>query len=284
MFTSRYLRETGYFDRRHIDRRFRDAVFLGLGAHPGSERFIDTSAYCNHGTLQQAPTWEWMQGINRWGLRFSVSHAVNCGNQSAFSATSQVTVAAWVDTTTFAVTTTVAGKWETGGATNNSYLLYGSGSVRFILQQSNTVIREVTATSPSNGMHHIVGMADGEDLSIYIDGLLVSALVSYDGTISVSTANFEVGRFNGNFPMVGLIADPLIFSRALSHAEIALLANPAFQLVRPWRQLWPRVPDPVIIPVDSWTAPDRRTDWAAQQRRTDVAAKDRATDWTGSKR
>lgn len=71
----------------------------------------------------------------------------------------------------------------------------------------------------------------------------------------------------------------------------------------PWFRRFPPMPDGTVgqgdrqqdafvyagilatsVPVDCWTAPERRTDWKPDKRRTDTEAPERRTDWTGSNR
>ncbi|MFZ0033784.1 MAG: LamG domain-containing protein, partial [Sedimentisphaerales bacterium] len=73
-----------------------------------------------------------------------------------------------------------------------------------------------------NVWHHVAGTYDGNEVKLYIDGVL-KATTAHSGTIGTNTYNVNIGT-NSQYPerlYNGLIDDVRIYDKALSQAEIA---------------------------------------------------------------
>ena len=77
--------------------------------------------------------------------------------------------------------------------------------------------------------HHVVGVREGANLKIYVDGALEDTQAHPGGIVSVNTAvNVGIGsRFDksSNLEYQGLIDEPHIYSRALTATQVAAIFN-----------------------------------------------------------
>jgi len=78
------------------------------------------------------------------------------------------------------------------------------------------------ATGVTDGdWHHVVGVFDGSELSLYIDGSLASSTPSFGGIPAVNTQDLAIGSFFGlGAALNGEIDQLRIYSEALSTSEI----------------------------------------------------------------
>lgn len=68
-------------------------------------------------------------------------------------------------------------------------------------EQSDTTVREYTISETLQGAwHHLVGMATGGFLRLFIDGTQQGTPVSYDNTVKLYTTDFHLGRYGGGTP------------------------------------------------------------------------------------
>jgi hypothetical protein len=158
---------------------------------------------------------------------------VAAGTGSTIYPTSQVTVSAWIKTTSLAQNGIFAGVWNNGGSsTNNAYLLYmgqdvANGKVGFAIEQSdNTVInlKPSSNSSITSGVWtHVAGVADGSKLRIYLNGVDTGTTTSYNGTLKPNPAsNLIFGKLSSNvYYYTGQLDDVRVYNRGLTAAEIA---------------------------------------------------------------
>ena len=107
-----------------------------------------------------------------------------------------------------------------------------SGTIAFIY--GNGLGFEVVSSSTEiddNTFHHVAGILDGTNISLYVDGILHESM-AFSGTPSPSGRTLRIGAsWNGN-PSVasrdvnGLIDDVRIYDHALSLSDIRALAIP----------------------------------------------------------
>jgi len=141
---------------------------------------------------------------------------VNCGNDASFNITSAVTISAWFKGTFDGSLGRIIEKgynWMlcSGYGDNAAFYCLGFG------------ILEGSATVNDNQWHHVAGVFDGSKMYLYVDGD-VDAVKTAAGSLKVSTSNVYIGG-NTSRSFNGLIDDVRIYSRALSEAEIELLAG-----------------------------------------------------------
>ncbi|HDZ60309.1 MAG TPA: hypothetical protein ENH46_01245, partial [Candidatus Pacearchaeota archaeon] len=183
------------------------------------------SGNSNHGTLYNHATNTTVTGARGQAIDFDgVDDYVDVGNPSSLQITGNLTISAWIKTTDTSVSRIVS---KDDVATNRDYLLQYSVSasekVRFGIFKSNTFYSsgESTTLVSDGSWHYIVGINNGTDLMIYVDGVLENS-ASNGGTIDNDAVNLEIGRVGGGDDEYfnGTIDEVMIFNRVLSPEEI----------------------------------------------------------------
>jgi len=210
-------------------------VFAGLGGPAGvaSTLYRDSSLYCNHGTLTNmdpATDWVWDQFLGRWVLDFDGSNdGVDCGAATSFDCTDGVSVAFWMKITSKLVERNLVYKgknyvlgesWTSQYQTDDT-LVFGIEQDRCMPHTKNLV----------GTWHHVTGTFNNQlsavQIKNYVDGA-VYGLATRAAAIPVTTRSVCIGGgYDGSYPMLGRIGDPLIYNRALSTSEISILADPS---------------------------------------------------------
>ena len=112
---------------------------------------------------------------------------IDCGNPTSLQITGALTISAWFKTTYTGGTQMIVGK-DNIATTGRNYILYYStvaNSMRMNIFKTGQVISIVSATSTvtDGNWHHVMGVNDGTDLKIYIDGVLEGTNSGGGGTI-----------------------------------------------------------------------------------------------------
>jgi hypothetical protein len=133
-----------------------------------------------------------------------------------------LTLEAWVKTTMSGVGRAIS-KW-TSGAGTGYYVLdgaYNSKAQIRIYDGTNSLLLPSNAIVNDGKWHHIVGIKDGYNAYIYVDGALSNQASHSVGTIN-TTDVLEIGRYRSGPSEFfnGLIDEVRIYNRALSAAEI----------------------------------------------------------------
>ena len=129
-----------------------------------------------------------------------VDDFVTMGNPTSLQFTNTVSMSAWFKTTDTTSTQVIIGK-EAITSGNRSYMLYYSGTggsftIKFLIFTLGSSNNQAVSTSTvtDGNWHHVLGVNDGSDLKIYIDGVLEATNVGGGGAIQSSTADFFIGR------------------------------------------------------------------------------------------
>ena len=126
----------------------------------------------------------------------------------------------------------IIGKWHNN--TSASWLLYvrsasSSGNMTFIVRNGadnghSILDSGVSASSLIGEWTYIVGVADGNNLTMYINGVSVASR-SYDGTINNPASDAHIGSYNAdinnNHRTNGKIADVRIYDAELTASQIS---------------------------------------------------------------
>ncbi len=118
---------------------------------------------------------------------------------------------------------------------------------------SSRVDNDATFTFNTQTWYHMVGVYNGVDLRIYINGILSSTPSAQTGLIKDHTSTLRLADFNGSgWDLEGDIAEPRIYDRALSAGEVWAMYDPAtrWDLYKPQPQiLWsiPIIPSQTIL-------------------------------------
>jgi beta-glucosidase len=182
------------------------------------------SAGTNHGSEKGKPYY--VAGV--FGQAINLDGAgdyVDCGNDSVFNITNQITVAAWVNITA------VPGDWRT-------IIAKGDTAWRLSTSQSQRTFHfaicgppwvnlvDGKIEVPAGEWHHVCGTYDGGIIRLYVDGVLDSTKSSTEG-VPTNTYNVYIGEnaeATGRY-WDGLIDDVAIFNHALTTAQLIQLMD-----------------------------------------------------------
>jgi len=179
---------------------------------------VDSSGHDNHSELRGDPTW--VEGIDGGALEFDGSgDYVDCGNTSSLCPTTELSVMAWIKVNPWTKT------WETILAKgDNSYRLARSGSgnaTHFGCGGTSGNNFDGSTVVTDNQWHHVCGVYDGATQTIYIDGVLDTAIPS-TGNVTASTYSLFIGENSQSTGrhMTGLIDDVRLYNKGLTLEEI----------------------------------------------------------------
>jgi len=141
---------------------------------------------------------------------------------------SMITVSMWLNATEF----NNYGEYaisQRRDKTNSTYAIYGGNGTGnfYISQEDSTFVLSPDSDNAITGdWHHVVGVADGAYVRLYVDGVEQGNGTSYDGTLDKSESVgeslyigcYEIADPAREFP--GTIDEVMIYDRALSESEI----------------------------------------------------------------
>ncbi|MBI2598312.1 MAG: LamG domain-containing protein, partial [Candidatus Diapherotrites archaeon] len=151
------------------------------------------------------------------------------GDPSYLEGKSAFSVAAWVKTNSSdALTTDVIINAVGGGNDLFSLERATNESINFIVYEDITNLKKQATFFPGirdTAWHHIVGVFNGVEVAVYIDGVKGTTTAPYSGlTQQAQTNPLRIG-YTGTPTWDGIIDEVAIWSRALSDSEIASLAT-----------------------------------------------------------
>jgi hypothetical protein len=196
----------------------------------------DSSGDGYNGTLTNGPTWT--TGKLGGALSFNASNFnyITLGNIASFGGMSAMTISGWVKSTSTDEEHIIdKSLCEAAPNTGSWELLFGSdvhgpGIPEFVLYPPSTFATTIENDSGpvvNDGQWHLVtGTANGTDMDLYVDGVLVAtqewSLPIYAGTQAVEIG----GHCNGSgYYLNGQLDDVRVYNRALNASEIQALYN-----------------------------------------------------------
>src|SRR5574337_423458 len=143
--------------------------------------------------------------------------------QVGLDITGAITISAWIKPGNSGITKYYVAK--NGASGNFGYTLYQNTSNKFglILSSDGTAFTSVLSnTTFSTGTwYHVVGVYDGTDMRIYVNGVLDCTPVAYTSGIVNNSQGLYLGANSvPNAYMTGSLDDVAIWNRALSAAEV----------------------------------------------------------------
>ena len=178
----------------------------------------DTSGNGNDGEVSGA---KWVEGKFGGALEFEPPHVVKVEPSDSLNFKDQMTIATWVYMN--------KGVSDTAIRRNGSYLLeVQSGGERvpgayvFGIWSGGGFTGGVwgkTVVEPEK-WYHIVGLYDGSEMKLYVDGTLEAA-VKQDGDVD-QAGELLFGTFGGE-KFIGRLDEIIFFDRGITEAEIAEL-------------------------------------------------------------
>ena len=200
------------------------------------------SAGASHGTTQGNPTY--VPGKLDQAISLDGDDYVDCGNSSVLNfGTGDWTISAWIKTTQTGTdeddalmnrgTVFANGGDETGGirytlAVNEARL----GKITLTTDDELSKVQAISSTAVNDGAwHHVVGMRNGKELRLYVDGVLdgTNTLPAGFNLSGASQQNAYVGVIADNRDsslykyFVGLIDEVCVFACALDGSSVSAL-------------------------------------------------------------
>ena len=139
-----------------------------------------------------------------------------------------ITVSAWVKTTTADTWGGFFGLVQDNGSTENGWVL-GTRSQKFsfaLRSTGNTALTYLTdvADFTLNQWYHVTGSYDGTNLKLYVNGVLKASSTAQFGNIQYPSSGwFTLGRYKDedeNYPHDGSMDNVKMWERTLSDAEV----------------------------------------------------------------
>ena len=224
-FTTIYDEEKDYYHT--IDENLVGHWTLAEDNYSGGV-FQDLTANNNDGTPANTPVFTTNQQArdDRALVLNGTTDRVNCDSNAILNPTTAISVCAWIKLAELTSDKPILSRYN--GATNRAYILYHRAtddSIRFAISHNGTAIVEGITVLPSTDWHHVVGVFDGTNITLYVDGV-VGTPVSSPGTIFSSTGNTYIGwGDNFNHYCNGSVDDVRVYNMARNTAEIAHIYN-----------------------------------------------------------
>ena len=183
----------------------------------------DISGNKNHGRLtNMAPN---VQGSGWGGSKFGgslkfdgVNDHIDCGNDVSLNITSNITMAARIKFTSVDTTMVLN---RTTGLGQAGYEIYVSNGT--VISRINSATGAISPLEYNdNNCHSVVGIYNGTQNLIYVDGTLV-ANETVGAPNSNPSASFQIGARVGGLFFNGIINSVRIYNRALSAEEVKTL-------------------------------------------------------------
>ena len=178
----------------------------------------------NRVPLALTPGTSWTQGVKGSGLRFDGQgqYAETAG--PVVDTTGSYSVSAWASADTLPGNyATVVSQDGRRAPENPFYLQYGQGAFAFSTPGGHRARVEM---QPDTGRwYHLVGVRDGDEIKLYVDGELAATAAA--GPADVSTGPLSVGRAkyagqNGDF-WNGSVDQVRVYDKALTAQEVSAL-------------------------------------------------------------
>lgn len=195
-----------------------DAVGIWLFDEGKGNTAADTSGNGNDGAIAGA---KWAEGKFGGALEFEPPHVVTVQPSDSINFKDQMTIATWVYMN--------KGVSDTAIRRNGSYLLEVQsatervpGGYVFGIWSGGGFTGGVwgkTVIDPEK-WYHIVGLYDGSEMKLYVDGTLESA-VKQGGDVD-QAGELLFGTFGGE-KFIGRLDEVIFFNRGITEAEIAEL-------------------------------------------------------------
>lgn len=195
-----------------------DAVGIWLFDEGKGNTAADTSGNGNDGAITGA---KWAEGKFGGALEFEPPHVVTVEPSDSINFKDQMTIATWVYMN--------KGVSDTAIRRNGSYLLEVQsatervpGGYVFGIWSGGGFTGGVWGTSviEPEKWYHIVGLYDGSEMKLYVDGTLESA-VKQGGDVD-QAGPLLFGTFGGE-KFIGRLDEVIFFDRGITEAEIAEL-------------------------------------------------------------
>ena len=161
------------------------------------------------------------------------TQAIDCGVGSRFDI-DQITISNWVKFNSVSTNLQIISGIRN---TSNGIMPYtlsardNSGvKFRFLINQSSDSAYKIIYSNDNivaDTWYHVVGVADGSNVQMYVNGDLQTDQTTYDGTITSPTQNFNIGRQPSQplYYLDGQVSNVAVFDTGLSLSQVETLYN-----------------------------------------------------------
>lgn len=168
---------------------------------------------------------------NAWDFEGSKNQAAIAASQLGL--TSKVSAGLWADARPTATQEMMLSEWDSVQVADQQWFIsrQDTGHYTFGLRQSNGQFKFKIGSTAFNdsARHFVVGVANGSDIFLYVDGLLDVLPASYDGTITstgnTKTAIAAIHDLAGLIPATATIDAPWVRSDGMTADEITAEFN-----------------------------------------------------------
>ena len=192
----------------------------------------DSSVYDNDGALINGPAWTDNAPAGDYAMQFDGQNDyVNVGSRASLDVTQAITIAAWVNPDS--LSTVAQNSVADRGA---SYWLFISKDSRLSFLRYNEndpgwgfsvmATDEIIETGSWTHVAATYDIAAGNEVNLYIDGVLHKTGNFVNGAISSSNSAFTIGNRMGQHQFDGAIDDVRVYSTALAAGDVGDLAGP----------------------------------------------------------
>jgi concanavalin A-like lectin/glucanase superfamily protein len=147
---------------------------------------------------------------------------VNVPNSTSINITGPVTVEAWFKTSINNATQSIVARFGSAPDNDGGYIIYitNLGKLLFSLRKNGSEGDSIYgATTVTTGVwHHVAGVFDGQQLRVYLDGVLDGSKASVYAPFS-GIRNLYIGNAGGYFQFYGLIDEVRLATGALYTAN-----------------------------------------------------------------
>lgn len=153
-----------------------------------------------------------------------VDDYVDCGSISAFNSASTVSISMWCKKSSTSGVNISVGSLVS--STNGIWIQWFTDNTLYFTIRNGAIMTTSYALSGDTDWHNIIGVYNGANAKIYVDGNLVVTGTNIPSSLS-STAgnNFEIGSLNGSFFTSGNIDEVAVFNSELSASDVTSIYN-----------------------------------------------------------
>ncbi|MBN1973855.1 MAG: LamG domain-containing protein, partial [Sedimentisphaerales bacterium] len=209
-----------------------------------------------NGTLVGSPTFEAGPANFGQALKISTGNYVNCGADSKFSITGPITVCAWIKVNAW--TTNWNAIVTKGDTTWRLHRNNATDNINFTCSGVNGGSATGTTNVRDGQWHHLAGVWDGANITLYVDGKVDGTAATTGGSTATTTLSMMIGEnatYTGR-PYDGWIDEVRIYNNALSAGEILAVMTGAKGLPSDPKPADKATEVPIDVGEISWTPGD----------------------------
>ena len=152
----------------------------------------DSSGNSNNGTLIKGPMWE----VGKFGYALSfngVDDYVEVGSDSSIMPATLI-IEAWIQPGKTGARQSIVSKWDGGGDASYSLELTAGDKFLFYLHNGSTTQSITGITTVNTGIwYHVVGIYDGSQACLYVDGILEAGPTTLVAPMTTSNVPLRIG-------------------------------------------------------------------------------------------